>query len=537
MHLIRSRYSTRSRYFTRSGHILPYAWSVLILFSLGLCFSCQEQPIAENPDTSQQTTRRHLDEKRLIVALESNSTDYFLYQGQPMGYHLEILQELAHHMGCQLEIIHGNSLTEQLDLLKTGKVDIIASNLNITPSRERFIEFSHPLYHTRQVLVQLKPDYLSDTASYITRVEQLQDKIVYVRHNSVFENTLKKLNRDYPRWNHIHIERSEETEEELLFQVSRGEIAYTIASESKASRFAQTHPQMDCHLPLSEPEPIGWAMRLYDDSLHLLVNQWIDSLSGTQDFKYLYHKYYELPFHKTVLSVESGFKKMDSVSDTRKREQWEMLVKEGLVDASDTSYMDQTYKRKHTGKKTKMSNLAITPFDPLLKKYSREIGWDWRLLASLIYQESQFQSHLVSKQGAIGLMQMMPSTARTYHITVRSSEEDQIKAGVAYIASLYKSLKKNIGDSIAPSEMVYFVLASYNTGPGHVLDARRLALKYGADPNVWYGNVETYMGLKSDPKYYKDPECRNGYARGKETVDFVRKIDRRYMHYCNLVDR
>lgn len=501
-----------------------------------LCWGCQEKPVAEQPARTREVTRAHLEKAQIHVALESNSTDYFLYCGQPMGYHLELLQNFADHIGCQLKIVHGNSLTEQLELLKTGKIDIIASNLNISPLRERFIQFSHPLYYTRQVLVQLKPDYLSDTSVYISHIGQLQDKEIHIRRNTVFETTIKKINLDLPRKSRIHLVRSSETEEELLLQVSRGEIPYTIASESKACRFAQTHPQIDCHLSLSEPEPIGWAMRLYDDSLHTLVNQWIDSISRTRDFKYLYHKYYELPFHKTVLSVESGFRKMDSVSDNRKREQWEMLVREGLVEASDTSYIDRTSRRNKTERKTRMTRLAISPFDPLLKKYSREIQWDWRLLASLIYQESQFQSHLVSKQGAIGLMQMMPSTARTYHITVNSSEEKQIKAGVAYIQSLYQSLEKNISDSIAPSEMVYFVLASYNTGPGHVLDARRLALKYGADPNVWYGNVETYMKLKSDPRYYRDPVCRNGYARGKETVDFVNKIDRRYMHYCNLAE-
>lgn len=481
-------------------------------------------------DTLQQATLEHLEEKHLTVALESNSTDYFLYRGLPMGYHLELLESFAQYLDCQLTIVQGKSLSEQLDLLKKGEIDLIASNLNVSPLRERFVSFSKPLYTTRQVLVQLRPEYLNDSSDFVSEAEDLRGKRVHVRKNSVFEIDLKARNREFPRRDRIRIVRETETEEQLLLKASRGDIPYTVVSECKALKFANSHPQIDCHLVLSGPEPIAWAVRLNDDTLLSRINFWIDSVSQKPEWRYLYHKYYELPFERTVRSAEAGFRKMDSVSRERKKDQWELLVREGVLNSADSSFL----KEKRIGfagrRLPQTETTTVSPFDALLKKYSREIPWDWRLLASLIYQESQFQSHLVSKRGAIGLMQMMPSTAREYGITVSSSEEAQIKAGTDYIKRLYKILP----DSIDPDEKIYFVLASYNIGPGHVLDAMRLAKKYGADPKIWSGNVETYLMLKSKPRYYKDPECRNGYAGGKETVDFVRKIERRYMHYCNL---
>ncbi|MDE7356811.1 MAG: lytic transglycosylase F, partial [Bacteroidales bacterium] len=108
---------------------------------------------------------------------------------------------------------------------------------------------------------------------------------------------------------------------------------------------------------------------------------------------------------------------------------------------------------------------------------------------------------------------------------------EQIRTGVRYIKSLYGFFP----DSIAEPDRTRFVLASYNIGPGHVLDARRLAGKYGADPNLWYGNVENWLLQLSKPEYYTDSVCRNGRAYGKQTVKFVKDIEERYIHYKNLV--
>lgn len=475
------------------------------------------------PDAVQE----HLRHGVLYAALEPDETDYFLHKGHPLGYHLELLQMFCREQGCRLVVRDGGSLREQMRMLNAGEIDILASNLNVSEMRTQQLLFSHPFYDSRQVLVQLRKEYLHDSLLFADSLAQLFGKSVAVRRHSVFEEQVREINRrNHPR--HIHAVVSEKSENELLNEVALGRIAYTVVSENKARRFALTHPQIDAALVLSEPQPVAWAVARGQDSLAALLDAWIDSLQANGQIRYLYHKYYELPHRATVRSVEAGFRKLDSVNLKRRRHHFDRLVEEGLLEADDSAFVQ---KKHRVGKGERHTRRQISPYDDLFRKYARQIDWDWHLLASLVYQESQFQSHLVSKKGAVGLMQMMPATARRYKITVRSGEEEQIETGVRYIKSLYGFFP----DSIAEPDRTRFVLASYNIGPGHVLDARRLAEKYGADPDLWYGNVESWLLQLSKPEYYTDSVCRNGRAYGRQTVNFVKDIEERYLHYKNLV--
>lgn len=477
--------------------------------------------------TAPDAVEAHLRHGVLYAALEPDETDYFLYKGYPMGYHLELLQMFCREKGCRLVVHDGGSLREQMRMLDEGEVDILASNLNINETRAQKLRFVRPFYESRQVLVQLRKEYLHDSLLFVDSLAQLFGKSVAVRKNSVFEEQVRAMNRQHhPR--HIHAVGSERTENELLNDVALGKIPYTVVSDNKARRFALTHPQIDASVVLSDPQPVAWAVAKGQDSLAALLDVWIDSMQRKGGLDYLYHKYYELPHHATGRSVEAGFRKVDSVNLRHRQNHFDRLVEAGMLEASDSAFVK---KSRRSGKSERYTRRQISPYDKLFRKYAGQIDWDWRLLASLVYQESQFQSHLVSKKGAVGLMQMMPATAKRYHITVRSGEEEQIKTGVRYIQSLYGFFP----DSIPEPDRTRFVLASYNIGPGHVLDARRLAGKYGADPDLWYGNVESWLLKLSKPEYYTDSVCRNGRAYGKQTVRFVKDIEERYIHYKNLV--
>ena len=173
----------------------------------------------------------------------------------------------------------------------------------------------------------------------------------------------------------------------------------------------------------------------------------------------------------------------------------------------------------------------MSTFDGSIKKAAKKIGWDWRLLAALIYQESRFKMDLESEKGAFGLMQLMPSVMNKYGIGYDSSAEEQLEAGGKLITYLDKSLKNRVADSL---ERVKFVLAAYNAGLGHVYDAQRLAQKYGKSPDLWDDNVDYYILNKS--KYLNDTCCKSGYLRGTQTYRFVEEIMERYSHYQTLLD-
>ncbi|HOU31042.1 MAG TPA: transglycosylase SLT domain-containing protein, partial [Bacteroidales bacterium] len=165
-------------------------------------------------------------------------------------------------------------------------------------------------------------------------------------------------------------------------------------------------------------------------------------------------------------------------------------------------------------------------------RYSETINWDWRLLASLIYQESRFKSNAVSWAGAHGLMQVMPETGQRFGVDVTSSPENNLRGGVLYLQHIQKYFEDKIPDE---GERIKFVLAAYNAGIGNVLDAMRLAEKYGRNPLLWDDNVAYFLLKKSDPEYYNDPVVKHGYCRGSEPVNFVAEILARYSEYRNFI--
>src|SRR5690606_10562581 len=156
------------------------------------------------------------------------------------------------------------------------------------------------------------------------------------------------------------------------------------------------------------------------------------------------------------------------------------------------------------------SDGKVSPFDDIIKNYADTIGWDWRLVAALIYQESRFNPSVTSPRGAYGLMQVMPSTGLHFGYDVTRSVENNIRAGISYIRMLDRLFSQWVTD---PDERVKFILASYNAGHGHVIDAIRLAEKNGLDPGRWDNNVSLFLERKADPAFYADPVVRNGRLR------------------------
>jgi membrane-bound lytic murein transglycosylase F len=179
-----------------------------------------------------------------------------------------------------------------------------------------------------------------------------------------------------------------------------------------------------------------------------------------------------------------------------------------------------------------ISSGKISAWDEAIKTYSEEIGWDWRLVASLIYQESRFNPKARSWAGAYGLMQLMPSTAVRFGVSRNSPPEEQIRAGIEFLKWLDDRFREQIPDD---QERIKFILASYNIGPGHIIDAMSLAEKFGKDSKLWDHNVDEYLLKKSNPVFYRDPVVKYGYCRGIETLDYVNQVLDRYEHYRNII--
>ena len=427
----------------------------------------------------------------LRVVTEYNSISYFIYRGQPMGFQYEMLQELANHMDLELEVNVSNNLDQNFMDLKDGNVDLIAMNLTVTSERKEQVAFTVPLLQTRQVLVQRKPQLWNEMnqkqleSSMIRNQLDLTGKTVYVQAGSVYSARLRSLSDEIGGG--IQIKEVQLESEQLVQRVALGEVDYAICDENVGLVNTLYFPQLDVGTTISFPQNVAWAVHLESDSLRAEINSWLSNHRNSSKYIILYNKY---------------FKNRHS------------------------------YRSIHSEHYT-LSSGKISQYDEIIRKEGERIGWDWRLLASMIYQESRFNPEAESWAGAFGLMQLMPTTAETYGISKTSPPAAQIRAGTSFVKWLDDRFSDEITDV---DERVKFVLASYNIGYGHIQDARRLAERYEEDPNIWHGGVEQWLLKKSDPKYYTDQVVKYGYARGLETFNFVREVINRYEHYKNIVN-
>ncbi|MCF8224365.1 MAG: transporter substrate-binding domain-containing protein [Bacteroidales bacterium] len=428
---------------------------------------------------------------KLIVVADYNSTNYFIYRGQPMGYQYQMLQELADYLDLRLEVRVSHDLEQSFMALNHGDIDLIAMNLTVTADRKKRVDFTYPHSQTRQVLVQKMPDNykklnpLQVEDSLIRNQLDLAGKSVHVQKGSVFAERLKTLSNEIGA--EINIIEVPIEAEQLVHMVARGEIEYTVSDENVALVNKSYYPVLDVQTAISFPQNLAWALRKGSDELKDEINSWLVDFRKTSRYAVIYNKYYKN--HLSVNIVSSDYYVLGS------------------------------------GK--------ISRFDDVVKRESERIGWDWRLVSSMIYQESRFNPNAISWAGAFGLMQLMPATAGRFGVSRKSSPESQIRAGVSFIKWLDKRFQDEIID---PNERAKFVLAAYNVGKGHVDDARRLAEKYGDDPDVWDDSVEKWLLNKSEPQYFRDPVVKYGYARGIETTNYVVQVLDRYEHYRNIVD-
>jgi len=176
----------------------------------------------------------------------------------------------------------------------------------------------------------------------------------------------------------------------------------------------------------------------------------------------------------------------------------------------------------------------LSPYDDLIRKYSKEIGWDWRLLAALIHQESNFRMNVSSSKGAIGLMQVKEAVAQRYGVNpfFLYDPEQNIRAGSLMLKDLHRILRDNLMEE---EELIKFVLAAYNAGPGRIEDCRNFALSQGKNPDNWE-EVSGVFPLMNQKEHYQGEYIKIGPFKGNETTAYVSGVLGRYQLYCALVN-
>jgi membrane-bound lytic murein transglycosylase F len=443
----------------------------------------------------------------LTVLAPYNSTTYFVYRGEPLGYEYELLREFARSRNLALKMVVVTDRRSLLPLLNSGEGDIAAARLIPTPEDEQHVSFTRALYHTEPALVQQEAgpaaagagaeqalkagpaDELPELdieARLISRPAQLAGETVHLPERHAYKRTLIELSDEVSGDIHV-VELGGKLQDEALAQkVARGEVKLTVMQSNLALLKEAEFKNLRVRPVLGRSHGVAWATRRNSPELLAALNTWIEDEQQSGLFDRLYKKYF-----------------------VDRRAHVERVASEYLTSS--------------TGK--------LCKYDELFKRAAAELGWDWRLLAAQTYQESRFEPHARSWAGAVGLLQLMPPTARQFGVGDPLDPEQNVRGAVAFLKWLTAYWRERIPDE---GERLKFILASYNTGAGHVQDAQRLAEKYGGDPKRW-DDVAYWLLQKSTQQYSTDPVVKFGFCRGIEPVNYVSHILERFDHYRQFV--
>ena len=445
----------------------------------------------------------------LKALLTFNSTGYFIHKGEPLGYEYELLQAFAAEHGLALETVVVRDRLLLFRMLNAGEGDVVAARLVAAPEYLEAVALTQPLYTTPPVVVQKRPetppvahsadpdsvpptpveaelpDSLILSARLLARPGELAGEEIYVPRGFDYYDRIVEISDSMGQSIELIEVRRAEQVEPLIEAVAEGRIRLTVSQENLVE-LSMARFQNIVATPVLGPEAaVVWAVRRNAPTLLQVLNTWLESPEASALREQLYLKYY-----------------ID-------RKGYVQRVEDDLF-ASETGH--------------------ISRYDSLLTRHASGIGWDWRLLAAQVAQESRFDPSARSWAGARGLLQLMPRTAREMGVRNPNDPEQSIRGGVRYLEWLSGLWEDEVPDA---EERVKFILASYNAGRGHVLDAQRLAKKHGADPTRW-DDVAYWLLQKSKPAVYRDPVVEHGYVRGLEPVQYVSRILERFDRYREI---
>ena len=415
----------------------------------------------------------------LRVVTRNNAASYYLWRGELLGFEYEMVSEFARQHRLRLEVLVAPEWSHIIPMVARGEADIAAAFLTPSDSRRaEGVEFSIP-YHQASELVITRASDISLNGS-----EDLSKRIFYVRQSSSYWQSLLDLQPEQG-FKLRPVPEDEETET-IIGKVASGHYDLTLASSNILDIELTWRDDVKAVFPMGDPVDHSWAVRKQNKKLLAAIDQFHRQQHRSAFYNLTYEKY----FKSEHQIRQHKFERVD-------------LNPEG----------------------------SFSEYDEIIKRYADIYGFDWRLLVAQMYQESRFDPQAKSWAGAKGLMQVLPKTANEFGIKEDLTDpEIGIRAGVQYLAWM----RERFEPELPVKDRMWFTLAGYNAGAGHVRDARRLARQKGWDGDRWFGNVERAILLLSKREYAR--KAQHGYVRGREPVGYVRQIKQRYDAYTRLTD-
>ena len=403
-----------------------------------------------------------LSAREITLITRNTAQSYYLYRDQAMGFEYDLANAFADYIGVRLTVQVADDWQGMLSRLKETPTGFIAAGTILPASRAHHAAFSDGYLPSRQLIVVHRDN------QKIHKPEDLAGQSVYIRKGSVYQESLEALKAGGID---VQIVLCEDiSTEELMRRVSEKTIGITIADSTVAIHNRRYYPQIVLRESISSEVPRRWAVDPGAQGLLAQINQFFKTIRANGRFAEIYDRYY--------------------------------------AHADDFDFVDlRTYHRRLKS--------HLPKYEPIIQKAADTHGFDWRLIAAQIYQESHFEPGAMSHAGAFGLMQLTETTAAYLNVENLFDPEENIQAGVRHLKYLYDYFHE-----AEPMDRIYLSLAAYNIGQGHLLDARRLAAEQQLDPNKWSSISET-LPLLRYPKYYS--RAAYGYCRGTEPVEYVKQ--------------
>lgn len=472
----------------RSFLILKYTVPLLVLLASCSLLPFTSFAIVDSEGLKEGDFRREwvgdydgmVKERTIRALIPTSKTFYFLDGGQQRGLTYEALKHFEKFVNkrektktLKIKILFIPTPRNRLFAhLQAGKGDIAAGNLTITAERSKLVDFADPL--TKNI------DEIIVTGAKEPKLENIFDlsgREVYVRKSSSYYESLLKLNQGLEQMKKapvIIIQADEYLEDEdLLEMMDAGIIPAIVIDSHKGTFWARIFKKIILYpdVKVNSGGEIAWAIRKNSPQLKKVINGFVKrNKKGTLLGNILIKRYLE-----------------------------------------NTEFLKNNQSEKELEKFKQVISL--------FKKYGGKYNFDWLMLGALAYQESQLDNSKRSKAGAVGMMQILPSTAADSNVGIMNIEklENNIHAGTKYLRFMIdRYFAEEQMDALNKG---LFAFASYNAGPARIAKLRRQAAKEGLDPNIWFNNVEIIAAKRI----------------GRETVQYVSNIYKYYVAYSIII--
>lgn len=430
--------------------------------------------IATACSDSRDRLQRIMDAGEIRVISRQTPTTYYQHRGEPTGLEHELSSAFAEHLGVKLLMLDTTHREGIYQALHDGEADLAAAGLVAEPDTPR-LRFA-PSYQTvNQVVVYRRGHNRAKS------LEDLIGKRLTVVEGSHHEKALQELQLLHPslQWNSVH----HLDDVDLLQQLEEALIDFSVIDSNLFQLYRGFYPHLRVAFTLKQNEKLAWAILDTEDNFSL-------------------------------------YKEMDRFFTT--------IKKDGRLDIWLERHYghSQNLSQVHSQTFLRMVDKRLPKYKNLIETIALEGGMDWRLLAAISYQESYWNPKAKSPTGVRGMMMLTQTTAKEVGIKKRTDAEQSLRGGLRYL----QKLLARIPNSVNPEDRLWFALAAYNVGMGHIHDARAITEQRGGDPSLWK-DVKESLPLLRDPNWYR--KTRHGFARGDEPVQYVQNV----RHYYALLSK